>query len=170
MDKISVIVPVYNVEKYIEKSIISIINQSYTDIEIIVVNDGSTDDSIKICELLSKKDSRISIYNKENGGLSSARNFGMNFATGKYVIFIDSDDYIDKDMLAELYGNITKYDADVSVCGIYNVYSGKTVPQNDDTNIFFECAKEDFIREYLIGKFPCRRAAAPPCYCHCCKR
>lgn len=115
MPKISVIVPVYNTEKYIEKCLKSILNQTMDDIEIIVVNDGSTDNSENIIKEIEKNnDTKIQIkyFKKENGGLSDARNYGVKKATGKYISFIDSDDYIDE----ELYKNLEKYiDEDIDV-------------------------------------------------------
>ena len=125
MDKISIILPVYNVEKYVEKCLNSIKNQDYKNFEAIIVDDGSKDKSVEIIEAFIKKDDRFKLYHKENGGLSDARNFGMNFVTGKFVIFIDSDDYIENKMLTTLYENITKEKADVSICGIYNIYINK---------------------------------------------
>lgn len=107
MPIISVIVPVYNVEKYLSKCIDSIINQSLTDIEIILVNDGSTDGSGLICDKYALKDSRIKVLHKSNGGLSDARNKGIEVATGEYIGFIDSDDWISKNMFEKLY-NISK--------------------------------------------------------------
>lgn len=95
--KISIVVPIYNVEKYLERCIETLINQTYKDIEIILVNDGSTDKSAFICKSYQEKDKRIKIINKENGGLSDARNFGLNAASGEYVLFVDSDDYIELD-------------------------------------------------------------------------
>lgn len=92
--KLSVIVPVYNVEKYLEKCLNSIINQSYRNLEIICVNDGSTDNSLTILKAYEKKDPRIILIDKENGGLSSARNVGLDVASGEYITFVDSDDYI----------------------------------------------------------------------------
>ena len=103
MDKISIIVPVYNVEKYVKKCLESISNQTYKNIEIIIVNDGATDSSESICKEFVESEDRAKLYTKENGGLSSARNHGIKFATGKYVLFIDSDDYIDEGMVEELY-------------------------------------------------------------------
>ena len=97
-EKISVIVPVYNVEQYLERCVDSIINQTYTNLEIILVNDGSTDNSGKLCDELAKKDERIRVIHKENGGLSDARNRGIEEAESDLVGFIDSDDYIDNDM------------------------------------------------------------------------
>ena len=106
MIKISVIVPVYNTEKYLERCIKSIINQSLTDIEIIVINDGSTDNSEQILKNFACKDSRIRIINQKNAGLSITRNNGLQIASGEYISFIDSDDYIHKDMIKILYDNI----------------------------------------------------------------
>ena len=99
---ISVIVPVYNVEKYLPQCLDSIKNQTYTNLEIILVDDGSTDSSGIICEDYAKSDSRIKLYHKENGGLSDARNYGIERASGQYFTFIDSDDYITKDYVSYL--------------------------------------------------------------------
>lgn len=110
--KVSVIVPVYNVEKYLSRCIESIINQTYKDLEIILVNDGSTDNSLKICNYYKNKDSRIKLIDKKNGGLSSARNAGMKIANGKYLIFVDSDDWILEKTIKELVSYAEKYNVD----------------------------------------------------------
>ncbi len=123
---ISVIVPVYNVEKYIKKCLNSILAQTIIDIlEIIVVNDGSTDKSGMICDTYGRNNSRIHVFHKENGGLSSARNYGIERAKGKYIGFVDSDDYIKSDMYEVLYRDITEYQADLAMCGLYDVFDGK---------------------------------------------
>jgi len=119
--KISVIVPVYNVEKYVSKCIESIINQTYRNLEIIIVNDGSTDKSGDICDYYAKKDDRIVLIHQENQGLSMARNNAIDIASGDYVGFVDSDDWIASDMYHTLYGNATEYGADISMCNFYNV-------------------------------------------------
>ena len=111
--KVSVIVPVYNIENYIEGCIKSLISQTYTNEEIILVNDGSTDNSLNVCEQFAGLDNRIKIVNKTNGGLSSARNAGIDVATGDYIMFIDGDDYIAANTLLELVSQIEKYDADI---------------------------------------------------------
>ena len=151
MDKISVIVPVYNVEKYVKKCLESISNQTYKNIEIIIVNDGATDKSEKICREFVGNEDRAKLYTKENGGLSSARNHGMQFVTGNYVLFIDSDDYISEEMIEELYNNIKAESADVSVCGVYNVYSDGQSPQCKE-EIYFSCDRDGFLKEYFIGE------------------
>ena len=96
---VSIIIPVYNVEKYLEKCINSVLEQTFKDIKIILVDDGSTDKSPDICDKYSKKDERVCVIHKKNQGVSEARNTGINNANGKYVIFIDSDDCIDKDLV-----------------------------------------------------------------------
>lgn len=120
-EKITIIVPVYNVEKYIKKCIQSIINQTYPNIEVILVNDGSTDNSGKICEEFAKQDKRIIVINKQNGGLSDARNKGIEIATGKYIGFVDSDDCIKENMFEILYNNLKQTNADISVCSFVKV-------------------------------------------------
>lgn len=99
---ISLVVPVYNVEKYLDKCLETITKQTYSKLEIILVDDGSTDLSGKKCDEWEKKDARIKVIHKENGGLSSARNAGIDVATGEYITFVDSDDFIDYKMIEEL--------------------------------------------------------------------
>ena len=103
--KISVIMPVYNVERYVSKSIESIINQSFNDFELIIVNDGSTDNSKEIIEKYAKLDSRITIINKENEGVASARNLGIDRSIGKYLFFCDSDDYAEASRKIKIVSN-----------------------------------------------------------------
>ena len=122
MPKISIIVPVYNVEKYLEKCVRSILAQTFTDFELILVDDGSPDSSGAMCDQFAEQDQRVKVIHKENGGLSDARNAGIEIATGEYLGFVDSDDYIADDMYELLYTNIVKEDADLSICGIYDVY------------------------------------------------
>jgi len=110
---ISVVIPVYNVEKYISACLDSVVNQTFTDIEIICVNDGSKDNSLKILEKYSSNDKRIKIINKENGGAASARNTGMENAAGKYIYFLDSDDYISLNALEILYNHAEKNNLDI---------------------------------------------------------
>ena len=114
MEKVSVIVPVYNVEKYIKRCLESIINQAYTNLEIILVNDGSTDASRSVCEEYCQKDPRIIILDKKNGGLSDARNYGLDRCSGDYVFFIDSDDYMSTNCIKRLYDNIVKTESDIA--------------------------------------------------------
>ncbi len=119
-EKITVIVPVYNVENYLNKCLDSILKQTYQNLEIIVVNDGSTDNSGGICQEYAQKDSRIIYIEKENGGLSDARNAGLDRMTGSYVTFVDSDDWIEQDYVEVLYNKLTEYQADVSVGNYYS--------------------------------------------------
>ena len=117
-EKISVIVPVYNVKLYLHKCVDSILNQTYQNIEVLLIDDGSTDGSSDICDSYTEKDSRIKVVHKKNGGLSSARNTGLDMATGEYILFVDSDDYIDIEMIRRLYDALVKTGADMSVCNI----------------------------------------------------
>lgn len=125
MCEISIIVPVYNVEKYLKKCVDSILNQTFRDFELILVDDGSPDNSGAICDQYAKEDTRVRVIHKENGGLSSARNAGIEDAKGKYLGFVDSDDYIAEDMYELLYNNIIKEDVDLSICGVFDVYKGE---------------------------------------------
>ena len=114
-DLISVIVPIYNVEKYLKKCIDSILKQTYTNLEIILVDDGSPDNCGKICDEYAKKDKRIKVLHKKNGGLSDARNKGIEIAKGRYIYLIDSDDIITKDSIEILYKNIIETKKDISI-------------------------------------------------------
>lgn len=118
MELISVIIPVYNVEKHIKQALDSVINQTYKNLEIIIVDDGSKDSSGNICDEYARNDSRIKVIHKENEGLSAARNEGLDIATGKYVMFIDSDDYFENNSCELLYNEIKERDADY-VAGNY---------------------------------------------------
>ena len=130
--KISIIVPVYNVEDYIEKCIKSILNQVFTEFELILVDDGSTDNSGNICDKYAEKDNRIIVIHKENGGISSARNIGLNIAKGEYIAFVDSDDYINKNMYHTLYNLIIKTQSDIAMCNYKTISKDEEVNLNED--------------------------------------
>ena len=119
MPKVSVIVPVYNVEKYIEKCLESLVNQTLKDIEIIIVNDGSKDKSEKIINKFLSKYKNIVYVEKQNGGLSDARNYGMKYAKGEYIAFLDSDDYVDTTIYEKMYNKAKEENADFGygLCG-----------------------------------------------------
>lgn len=119
-EKITVIVPVYNVEHYLDKCLDSLINQTYKNLEIIVINDGSTDNSGIICQEYAQKDNRIIYIEKENGGQSEARNMGLNRMTGSYVTFVDSDDWVELDYVEVLYNKLIEYQADIAVGNYYS--------------------------------------------------
>lgn len=125
MPKISVIVPVYNVEKYIKKCLDSLVNQILHDIEIIVVDDGSTDSSAEIIKEYVDMYKNVKYYKKENGGLSDARNYGLQYATSKYVAFLDSDDYVDINLYKLMYEKAKKEDSDMVECNFYWAYPRK---------------------------------------------
>lgn len=123
---VSVIVPVFNVEKYVEKCVNTILNQTYKNLEIILIDDGSTDSSGKICDEYAEKDERITVIHKENGGLSSARNAGLSIVTGGYITYIDSDDYVSKEYVEVLYQNLRDNNADIAIGSFRYVYEGDT--------------------------------------------
>ena len=116
---ISVIVPVYNVENYVKKCLQSISEQTLKDIEVIIVNDGSTDNSGEICKCFLKNNINFKYYEKENGGLMSAWMYGVEKATGDYIGFVDSDDYINKTMYEKMYSKAKEYDVDIVMCNHY---------------------------------------------------
>lgn len=118
---VSVVVPVYNVKQYLERCIRSIVEQAYKNIEIILVDDGSSDGSSDVCDKYSAKDRRIKVIHKRNGGLSDARNAGLIQAKGDYIAFIDSDDYVSKEFIKSLYDLVLQNDAEISVCGYKRV-------------------------------------------------
>lgn len=125
--KVSVILPVYNVEKFLPKCLESIINQTYKNLEIILVDDGATDSSLQICKKYANIDSRITVVTKENGGLSDARNYGLRYVTGEYLAFIDSDDYVLLHYIETLVKGIEDYQADISICNYSNIFPDEDV-------------------------------------------
>ena len=161
MVKISVIMPIYNSEKYLKEAIDSVLNQSFKDFELICINDGSTDNSPEILENYRKKDKRIKIINQKNQGLSAARNKGLKNSNGEYIYFIDSDDYISKNTLKELYQNARINDSDIVLYkkarfnGDKIRYNApgfnfeKTNPNIDFNNYTFNYKK---IKPYILNK------------------
>lgn len=143
---ISIIVPIYNVEEFLPKCIDSILKQTYENFELILVNDGSPDNCKEICMEYSQKDNRIIVINKENGGLSSARNAGIDYASGEYIGFVDSDDYIASDMYEVLLSNMLKEKVEISICGRYYVYGVKNVVKHRQ-NIYLKMSSEEAIKK-----------------------
>ena len=146
---VSVVVPVYKVEQYLARCVESIQNQTIQDIEIILVDDGSPDQCGAMCDQLAEADSRIKVIHKTNGGLSDARNCGTAQAGANYVVFIDSDDYIDEDMVERLYSDVTKEGADLATCGIYHHYEHGMETLKDSTGRFVVDTKEA-VRKELV--------------------
>ncbi|NYE03861.1 glycosyltransferase involved in cell wall biosynthesis [Bacillus niacini] len=155
MSLISIVVPVYNVEQYIKRCIDSLIHQTYKDIEILLVNDGSTDRSGIICEDYAQKDKRIKIIHKVNGGLTSARLAGFKVARGEYIAFVDSDDWVSRDMYKRLYNKIIEDAADICMCSystvVDNVKYAKSIPVKPGVY------KTDQIREDILVKMAGRK-------------
>lgn len=150
--KISIIVPVYNMEKYLARCVDSILAQTYTNIEVILVDDGSSDLSPEICDQYAMVDNRVKVIHKLNGGLSSARNAGLDVATGDYIGFVDSDDYISIDMYSVLAYQLDNYACDISCIGYVRVTNSNecytSVLDNDCENI----CQEQYIQRILLNK------------------
>lgn len=149
--KVSIIVPIYMVEKYLVRCIESIINQTYSNLEIILVDDGSLDDCPQICDEYAKKDKRIKAIHKKNGGLSSARNAGMEVVTGDYILFVDSDDYIDKYTVADLIENALENNSDVVIFGVNRDVSGNI----SKCSLHFESLYQnnEVVREKILKRY-----------------
>lgn len=147
---ISVVVPIYNVEQYLDRCIESIVSQTYTKLEIILVDDGSPDNCPKMCDEWAKKDKRIKVIHKENGGLSDARNAGIDISKGEYITFVDSDDYVENNYVEFLYQNLVTYDADISMGKQYVRYPNKTV--NTSTNKVHVLNAHDCFDKLLYGE------------------
>ena len=153
MCRVSVIVPVYNVEKYLDKCLDSLIKQTLEDIEIIVVNDGTLDNSQKIIDNYVKKfPNKIRSYQKKNGGLSSARNFGLQYARGKYVTFVDSDDWVLPNMYSELYKKAIENEFDIVVCDFNEIIKGKAYHRS--CHLHDDILSKDKIKEAMIHYYP----------------
>ncbi len=146
---ISVIVPVYNVEKYLDRCVESIVTQTYKNLEIILVDDGSRDNSGIICDNWAKKDSRIKVYHKQNSGAGDTRNYGVEKAIGKYIAFVDSDDVIAENYFEVLYNNLLQNSADISCCDYFE-FEENTVP-------VFEANESAISTEILTGYNACKK-------------
>lgn len=165
--KVSVIIPVYNVENYLEQCLDSILNQTYRNLEIIVVDDGSTDRSGEICDAYTLRHSNLKVIHKENAGLGMARNTGLEYISGEYVTFLDSDDWLEPDMIQQLYNGIVSQNVDVCKAGFRRVTNEKEV--------LFERSYQDeyFPGEYarlellprMIGSSPSQHDSVEMCVC-----
>jgi len=151
--QISVIIPVFNVEKYLYKCINSVLTQTYRNLEIILVNDGSTDNCGDICDRYATQDVRIKVIHKENGGLSSARNIGIELSTGDYLFFVDSDDYISTDCIASLYKAIIDDCSDCAVTNMLNVFEdGKSISLYNREKKYYILTREEALNTALYQK------------------
>lgn len=144
---ISVIVPVYNTEKYLDRCVESIVNQTYKNLEIILVDDSSPDNCPQMCDEWAEQDSRISVFHIENKGVANARNFALDKAEGELIGFVDSDDYIEENQFEVLYSNLIKYNADISVCG-YHINEESRVPSNSR-----EVSRDDVLKLLATGDY-----------------
>lgn len=144
-DKVSVIIPIYNTEKYLEKCLESIRTQIYSDIEVIMVNDGSTDGSKNMANSYAERDNRFRLFSQENAGVSAARNHGLDVAEGEYILFVDSDDWLEPQMIEKLVYNMIEYSTDISGCQ----YDRSTCFTGETTEIW---NRDIVLQNFLIHK------------------
>lgn len=149
---ITVIVPIYNTEQYLKKCLDSILNQTYKGMEIILVDDGSTDSSAEICKEYEKNDSRITYYKLENGGQGRARNYALDRCHGNWIAFVDSDDYIELDMLEKMLSSAKENDADIAVCGWYrdHGFQKREQPSPKEKTVY---TTEELLKEYITTPY-----------------
>lgn len=160
---VSVIVPVYNVKPYIKKCVSSLINQTIHDIEIILVDDGSTDGSGEMCDVYAKKHTNIKVIHKENGGLGSARNVGIKAAQGKYIGFVDSDDYVSMKMYGTLLDLIVYNDADCAYCEFTRFWNDQPCVQENEKCDIRVYSEKDILNAYLLDRIGCAPTVKEDC-------
>lgn len=147
-DLISIIIPVYKTENYINRCVESVVNQTYKNIEIILIDDGSPDNCPAICDALAQKDDRIKVFHIENNGVSNARNFGLSHSQGEFIGFVDSDDYVEDDMFELLLNNLKMSDSDISICDF--CYNDALKQQNNE---LIPITKEDALKKIAMGQY-----------------
>lgn len=151
-DLVSIIVPVYNVEKYLEKCLDSLINQTYRNLQIILVDDGSGDDSGTICDRYAAQDNRIQVIHKKQSGVSAARNTGLEAAKGSYICFEDSDDWIDEKMIETMYENMVEEKAQISIIGYDMVWEDGRSQKKSDENAYYVWDQRESIVQWMTQK------------------
>jgi glycosyltransferase involved in cell wall biosynthesis len=159
--KVSIIVPIYNVENYLDRCMQSLINQTLRDIEIIMVDDESPDNCPVMCDVYAQQDNRIKVIHKKNGGLGFARNSGLEIASGKYVAFVDSDDYVDNEMFYKLYSEAIDRKSDIAYCSISNVKFNGAIKETNEFKKYLFFDKENEISNFLFNMI-----GAPPHIAH----
>lgn len=149
---ISIIVPVYNIEEYLPRCLDSILTQTYTDLEVLLIDDGSKDASGDICDRYARKDPRVRVYHQANGGVSAARNRGLDMARGEYIGFVDGDDMLEKDILHRLYENAEKYQCEISCCQLATIETDGSISRAHMQKSECFCC-EDLIRRFFFDTF-----------------
>lgn len=154
---VTIIIPIFRVENYLYQCVNSVLNQSYKNLEIILVDDGSPDRCPQICDELAQKDQRIKVIHKDNGGLSSARNAGLDIATGDYIMFTDSDDFIDKTMVEDLMNLLLKTKSDIACCEMKRYKNGvaKQIPQYHLEKEITEFNKTELLKSFIVRRIDC---------------
>lgn len=156
---VSIIVPVYNCQQFLDRCIKSILNQSYKNIEVIVVNDGSSDNSLSIAESFAQDDSRMKVFTKENGGPSSSRNYGLNKVSGEFITFVDADDYIDEYMIENMIDKVNEYNDTIIFCGNYELWKNKV----DERILFLHNKNKKLNKEIVMNEIASGKAGLVCC-------
>ena len=159
--KVSIIVPIYKVEAFLDQCVTSLLNQTLTDIEIILVDDGSPDGCPSKCDSYARQDARVKVIHKQNAGLGFARNSGLAIASGEYVAFVDSDDWVDTTMYETLYATAQREQLDTCFCGFYNYHLSGTTTHKQEVSEFVR-----FIGREAVDSFLLDMVAPEPTYCH----
>lgn len=154
---VSVIIPVYNVEKYLGECLESVTNQTYKNIEILLINDGSTDGSGEVCDQYAQKDNRIKVLHKKNGGVSSARNAGLEMAQGDFITFIDADDLVGKEYVSSMYETSVKFNADIIFCKYSNYVNGKVYDVVEELPDKLDADDKDKYISFICRFFECKK-------------
>lgn len=149
MKKVCIIIPIYNIERYLSECLDSVLRQSYQNLEIILIDDGSTDNSGNICDEYAAKDHRFQVIHKENGGAASAKNVGLDHVTGDYIAFLDSDDYVEVTWIEKMVSSLETADADIAECDLVKEYVNKTEPGNIEISKLGSFTCEDYLAIYL---------------------
>ncbi len=152
---VSIIIPVYNVEKYLDQCLASVVGQSYRDLEIILVDDGSSDGSPAICDAYAAKDARVTVYHNSNHGPSYSRNFGIDHSSGEYLLFIDSDDWVDENYVANLVKAIEETDSELAISPYYFEYPDRSVLDSVDEKKLTGVLAQDLAYLYRLTAGPC---------------
>lgn len=163
MPKISVIVAIYNAQKYLQRCINSILNQSFNDFEILLINDGSTDESRAICDEYALMDSRVRVFHKKNGGVASARQMGINHAIGDYSIHVDPDDWVESDMLLDMYNKAIEENSDMVMCDYYEDTSNSSIYKSQETGTSSSEVLHNLANHRLMGSL-CNKLIRSACY------
>ena len=151
-ERISVIVPIYNVEIYLAKCLNSILEQTYSNLEVLCIDDGSQDASGTVCDEYARRDSRVKVYHVRNNGVSSARNYGLSLATGDWFCFVDADDWLDKEYISRLYSLAKDNDCDLAACDLLEIYGESFARKEDEEKLIFFESPQECVHNFICNE------------------